>query len=635
MGLYIVQAGDTPGLIAKKFTGSENAFPDLLTSNPGKDTAFVDGSLTFVRLRTGEMLVLPNTWRIPVVGVSGPTDPGYIPAENDPVLAALKNVATSSTDVSKAADAAKALATILPFTTDPKASAILSDAASQAIALVKSGQAPTAGQIAATVAHVAGFAVGVYAAGAVAVGSMVPVVGTVVGAVVALGIGVTDLIVSALGHTDPEVVKPTTIDMYKSVARDPWNPFNILPERLPGPRLTDSPNWVHFIDFDRLMPGTNGAVIYDSSLVLSCQGNNPPMDAQYGNNSFNAAWMTNVCPGGFSINSNQRGTSACNDALVPCDVFTYSAPGTASYWMFGVVLNEIWRIRNPIGTLVGGVMSSGNGLASLNDAQRRTVNDFKLFFYNLLLHNWEFKANGAVNMSDRILLAGAVAVWNSQHSDSATYTFNPIPYEALTDARHFLYDIDYGFCHYEYRTRQNVPTASAVIGAISSDSGVFGRCPTRSGGDHQPQKEWSLTDISWANTFSFIEYIITGGETLSPLDQEPMPSMTINLGINPHVGIHKISLIGGPSVEAQLEGIVAQSDTAKAAAVVIDRNKTMTHWAWGLGVTATAAAGGLYWYARRHHLPVRSAAKQLASTAKQKVLSTFRRKTKALRSRRR
>lgn len=56
---YVVQAGDTPTLIAEKLAHDGKHWPELVAANPGKPTS-ADGS--FASLRPGETLHLPASW---------------------------------------------------------------------------------------------------------------------------------------------------------------------------------------------------------------------------------------------------------------------------------------------------------------------------------------------------------------------------------------------------------------------------------------------------------------------------------------------------------------------------------------------------------------------------------------------
>lgn len=59
---YVVQAGDTPSVIAEKLAHDGKHWPELVAANPGKPTS-ADGS--FASLRPGETLHLPASWGAP------------------------------------------------------------------------------------------------------------------------------------------------------------------------------------------------------------------------------------------------------------------------------------------------------------------------------------------------------------------------------------------------------------------------------------------------------------------------------------------------------------------------------------------------------------------------------------------
>jgi len=59
---YIVQGGDTPMVIAQKFTSNTMRFNELVAANPQKPTMNVCGYTTFATLKVGEHLNLPDNW---------------------------------------------------------------------------------------------------------------------------------------------------------------------------------------------------------------------------------------------------------------------------------------------------------------------------------------------------------------------------------------------------------------------------------------------------------------------------------------------------------------------------------------------------------------------------------------------
>lgn len=61
---YRVQPGDTPAIIAQRFTGDGARAPELIAYNPYKKRVVTQNGITFYALRVGEMLNLPPTWRV-------------------------------------------------------------------------------------------------------------------------------------------------------------------------------------------------------------------------------------------------------------------------------------------------------------------------------------------------------------------------------------------------------------------------------------------------------------------------------------------------------------------------------------------------------------------------------------------
>jgi len=59
---YIVQGGDTPMWIARRFTGNGERFCELIAQNSHKATVSIDGVTTFADLTVGEILCLPYNW---------------------------------------------------------------------------------------------------------------------------------------------------------------------------------------------------------------------------------------------------------------------------------------------------------------------------------------------------------------------------------------------------------------------------------------------------------------------------------------------------------------------------------------------------------------------------------------------
>lgn len=61
---YLVVSGDSPDLIAKKITGNERIYPDLIHANPWKPTngKTALGEYNFKSLLAGERLYVPRSW---------------------------------------------------------------------------------------------------------------------------------------------------------------------------------------------------------------------------------------------------------------------------------------------------------------------------------------------------------------------------------------------------------------------------------------------------------------------------------------------------------------------------------------------------------------------------------------------
>jgi hypothetical protein len=60
--VYVVENGDFPGKIAKKLTGKENLWPQLIAANPQKKTKTTKLGKEFVTLVAGERLNVPKSW---------------------------------------------------------------------------------------------------------------------------------------------------------------------------------------------------------------------------------------------------------------------------------------------------------------------------------------------------------------------------------------------------------------------------------------------------------------------------------------------------------------------------------------------------------------------------------------------
>src|SRR5271154_646559 len=62
MSVYIVQAGDTPMVIAQKLIGNAARVGELVRANAHKPAVVSGGVLTFRELYAGEQLTVPPTW---------------------------------------------------------------------------------------------------------------------------------------------------------------------------------------------------------------------------------------------------------------------------------------------------------------------------------------------------------------------------------------------------------------------------------------------------------------------------------------------------------------------------------------------------------------------------------------------
>jgi hypothetical protein len=63
MFTYRIQEGDSPGIIAKRFTGDPSRYKELLAANLWKIKVMRDGQPTFLTMRPGELLRVPPAWR--------------------------------------------------------------------------------------------------------------------------------------------------------------------------------------------------------------------------------------------------------------------------------------------------------------------------------------------------------------------------------------------------------------------------------------------------------------------------------------------------------------------------------------------------------------------------------------------
>jgi len=89
---YTVQAGDNPSLVAKKFTGNPNRWPELAAANPNKTTG--KKGKEFSQFFAGWTLNLPASWS------STPVTPApTVPAASTPISTAVVPTTTTSSAV--------------------------------------------------------------------------------------------------------------------------------------------------------------------------------------------------------------------------------------------------------------------------------------------------------------------------------------------------------------------------------------------------------------------------------------------------------------------------------------------------------------------------------------------------------
>lgn len=87
-----VQPGDTPAILAQRFTGSAASAPELILANPGKPRQIIQGQVTFATLRAGERLKLPPSWM--KKGLRG-LPQGFGVAANDALAGTIQPLLTS------------------------------------------------------------------------------------------------------------------------------------------------------------------------------------------------------------------------------------------------------------------------------------------------------------------------------------------------------------------------------------------------------------------------------------------------------------------------------------------------------------------------------------------------------------
>lgn len=328
----------------------------------------------------------------------------------------------------------------------------------------------------------------------------------------------------------------------------------------------DSPTWMHIIDPNDLKPGSQ---TWDARGIP--EANVGPW------------WFT----GSMWIYGESDFARSCKytNTTVSCtppnyENFQYNVPGRALMWMFGVVLNELYEINGYLAQL-----DAGHQIANRSDLE------FRKFFYGLLLRNWESRCNGNVNINDRYLLAGAVDIWNKTHSSEETRTFRQIypnpPVNYLNDAAQ-------GYCKYEFNISGRIPSRST--------SGEC-ECPSRNN-----QCDWSVTDISWSRTKTFIEFMLS--DPYDPVAKIGMPPLVVNTGrrldvISPSKKLTGIIFEKSDRVGSVLDKFVQLTDKPKATSTgtkvligttVVGAIGAAAIWyhAWSTGRTFLGAAKHVY-----------------------------------------
>ena len=76
MFTYRIQEGDSPMLIAERFTGDPSRYKELLAANLWKIRVIRDGQPTFFNMRVGELLRVPPAWRTLPNAMAFPTGLG-------------------------------------------------------------------------------------------------------------------------------------------------------------------------------------------------------------------------------------------------------------------------------------------------------------------------------------------------------------------------------------------------------------------------------------------------------------------------------------------------------------------------------------------------------------------------------
>lgn len=79
--VYVVESGDFPARIAKKLTGKDTRWPELIAANPQKKTKSSNIGKVFVSLFAGERLNVPKSWQ---VAAAAPLAPSSAPVTTLP-----------------------------------------------------------------------------------------------------------------------------------------------------------------------------------------------------------------------------------------------------------------------------------------------------------------------------------------------------------------------------------------------------------------------------------------------------------------------------------------------------------------------------------------------------------------------
>lgn len=536
MFLYRVQYGDSPSSIAEHFTGNPERARDLIIANPQKEWTGISGVLTFKSLDTGEILTLPTSWHVTTnigIGVGRPPLVGLGAGETMEDM--LKSAAEGGDfPLEKLSRAARAEVDKLSSQSET-----LKRAQSVATVIESISQGGITWQDAVNVsATVATFAAG-------------PIAGAVV---MGLGMGL-EALRGVLGDMLPFLGGSSRIPSYAvDISMDCLVVKNTLTgKREPGknaPYGFDSPGWWHIVDRNVVKPGTE---TWDPRGIPGVAG--PWVFT-------GTAWI--YMESDFATKC--RYTNTTMECSLPnYENFQYRLPGRALMWMFGVVFNELWEIDQSLAD------------SSISSESRNELG-FRKFFYSLLLRNWESRINCNVNMNDRLLLIGAVKIWNDAHINSSSIKFKPI---FPNPPANYFADAAKGYCNYEFNISGRVPNRP-----------TYDSCECPSNGD---RCDWSVTDISWSRSKTFIEFMLTG--TFDPLQQREMAPIDVNLGS---------------------EGIITERFTSRKK---ISKTSTSTtkKVVIGTAVIGAISAASLWYYSYRTGHTFGGAAKYLYGKTKRKL----------------